>query len=178
MTRPARIGMLTVSDRASAGIYTDESGPAIRAALDDIVASPWEPIARLTPDGREAVAAALRELVDREGCDLVLTTGGTGPAPRDLTPEATADVCEKMMPGFGELMRAESLRQVPTAILSRQTAGIRGQCLIVNLPGKPASIRMSLLAIFPAVPYCLDLIGAARIETDPAVVKAFRPAGA
>jgi molybdopterin adenylyltransferase len=130
----------------------------------------------VVPDGVESVRDAIVELVDREACDLVLTTGGTGPAPRDLTPEATQAACEKMMPGFGELMRLKSLEQVPTAILSRQTAGIRGKALVINLPGKPSSIRTTLMAVFPAVPYCLDLIGAARLETNPAVVKAFRPA--
>ncbi|WP_349370124.1 molybdopterin adenylyltransferase [Salinarimonas sp.] len=176
--RPARIGILTVSDRASAGTYEDASGPAIRAALDEMLATPFEPIARLVPDGVESVRAAIVALVDAGGCDLVLTTGGTGPAPRDLTPEATKAACEKLLPGFGELMRAKSLERVPTAILSRQTAGIRGRALVINLPGKPSSIRTTLLAVMPAVPYCLDLIGAARIETRPDVVTAFRPASA
>ncbi|ACA19967.1 molybdenum cofactor synthesis domain protein [Methylobacterium sp. 4-46] len=171
----ARIGILTVSDRASAGLYADEGGPAIWAELAHLLASPWEPVARLVPDGLESVRDAIIDLVDGEGCDLVLTTGGTGPAPRDLTPEGTRAACERMMPGFGEVLRARSLEQVPTAILSRQTAGIRGRALVINLPGRPSSIRLSLLAIMPAVPYCLDLIGAARIETDPAVVRAFRP---
>jgi molybdopterin adenylyltransferase len=171
----ARIGILTVSDRASAGVYADESGPAIAEVMGEFLTSPWEPVVRVVPDGVESVRDAIVELVDREGCDLVLTTGGTGPAPRDLTPEATHAACEKMMPGFGELMRLKSLEQVPTAILSRQTAGIRGKALVINLPGKPSSIRTTLLAVFPAVPYCLDLIGAARLETNPDVVKAFRP---
>jgi molybdopterin adenylyltransferase len=171
----ARVGILTVSDRASAGIYADESGPAIAAVIGEILSSPWEPVVRVVPDGVDSVRDAIIALVDREGCDLVLTTGGTGPAPRDLTPEATHAACEKMMPGFGELMRLKSLEQVPTAILSRQTAGIRGKALVINLPGKPSSIRTTLMAVFPAVPYCLDLIGAARVETNPAVVKAFRP---
>jgi molybdopterin adenylyltransferase len=171
----ARVGILTVSDRASAGIYADESGPAIAAVMGEFLASPWEPVVRVVPDGVERVRDAIVELVDSEGCDLVLTTGGTGPAPRDLTPEATVAACEKMMPGFGELMRMKSLEQVPTAILSRQTAGIRGKALVINLPGKPSSIRTTLMAVFPAVPYCLDLIGAARLETNPDVVKAFRP---
>ncbi|GJE26582.1 Molybdopterin adenylyltransferase [Methylobacterium organophilum] len=127
------------------------------------------------PDGVESVRDALIRLVDDAHCDLVLTTGGTGPAPRDLTPEGTEAACDRMMPGFGELMRRRGLDQVPTAILSRQTAGLRGKALIVNCPGRPSSIRVSLLAVFPAIPYCLDLIGAARIETDPAVVQAFRP---
>lgn len=174
--RPARIGILTISDRASAGGYADESGPAIRAVLGEILCSPWEAVACTVPDGVASVRDALVWLVDDEGCDLVLTSGGTGPAPRDLTPEGTEAACEKMMPGFGELLRRRSLEQVPTAILSRQTAGIRGRALIVNCPGRPSSIRVSLLAVFPAIPYCLDLIGAARIETDPALVRAFRPA--
>jgi molybdopterin adenylyltransferase len=171
----ARIGILTVSDRASAGVYADESGPAIARVIGEFLASPWEPVVRVVPDGVESVRDALVALVDAERCDLVLTTGGTGPAPRDLTPEATEAACEKMMPGFGELMRLKSLEQVPTAILSRQTAGIRGKALVINLPGKPSSIRTTLMAVFPAVPYCLDLIGAARLETNEAVVKAFRP---
>ncbi|AWJ83161.1 molybdopterin adenylyltransferase [Azospirillum sp. TSH58] len=173
--KPARIGIVTVSDRASQGIYEDKGGPAIRAELDRFVASPWEPVARVIPDDRDGIAATLIELADRERCDLIVTTGGTGPAPRDVTPEATEQVCEKMMPGFGELMRSVSLTVVPTAILSRQTAGIRGASLIVNLPGKPSAIHDCLMAVFPAIPYCLDLIGAARIDTDPLVCKAFRP---
>lgn len=173
--QPARIGIVTVSDRASQGIYEDKGGPAIREELTRIVASPWEPVARVIPDDREGIAATLIELADRERCDLIVTTGGTGPAPRDVTPEATEQVCEKMMPGFGELMRTVSLTVVPTAILSRQTAGIRGKSLIVNLPGKPSAIHDCLMAVFPAIPYCLDLIGAARIDTDPLVCKAFRP---
>ena len=171
----ARIGILTVSDRASAGVYADESGPAIAEVIGEFLTSPWEPVVRVVPDGVESVRDAIVALVDDEGCDLVLTTGGTGPAPRDLTPEATQAACEKMMPGFGELMRLKSLEQVPTAILSRQTAGIRGKALVINLPGKPSSIRTTLMAVFPAVPYCLDLIGAARLETNPDVFKAFRP---
>ena len=172
---PARIGIVTVSDRASRGIYEDKGGPAIREELERIVASPWELVARVIPDDRAGIAATLIELADRERCDLIVTTGGTGPAPRDVTPEATEQVCEKMMPGFGELMRSVSLTVVPTAILSRQTAGIRGSSLIVNLPGKPSAIHDCLMAVFPAIPYCLDLIGAARIDTDPLVCKAFRP---
>ncbi len=175
MTATARIGILTISDRASAGVYQDLGGPAIAATLDDYLTSPWEPITRLIPDDIETIRATLIALCDVERCDLVVTTGGTGPAKRDVTPEATEAVCDKLMPGFGELMRAASLRFVPTAILSRQTAGIRGSSLIVNLPGKPKSIRECLDAVFPAIPYCLDLIGAARLETDEAVIKAFRP---
>lgn len=170
-----RIGILTVSDRASAGTYPDLSGPAIHSVLDEMLVTPWTPVLRIVPDGEESVRDAIVDLVDRQGCALVLTTGGTGPAPRDLTPEGTEAACEKMMPGFGELLRARSLEQVPTAILSRQTAGIRGRALVVNLPGKPSSIRMSLLAVMPAIPYCLDLIGAARLDTRPEVVRAFRP---
>jgi molybdopterin adenylyltransferase len=174
----ARIGIVTVSDRASKGLYEDKGGPAIHQVLTEILTAPWEPVARVIPDDRAVIEATLKELAGKEGCSLILTTGGTGPAPRDVTPEATEAVCEKMMPGFGEMMRLASLKQVPTAILSRQTAGIRGQCLIINLPGKPASIRMTIMAVFPAVPYCIDLIGGTRLETDPAVCKAFRPAGA
>jgi molybdopterin adenylyltransferase len=173
--RAAVIGMLTISDRASAGVYEDLGGPAIRATLKAYLRSPWREVYRCIPDDLDTIVAALVELCDADGCDLVVTTGGTGPAPRDVTPEATAAVCARMMPGFGELMRATSLRYVPTAILSRQTAGIRGRSLIVNLPGRPKSIRECLDAVFPAIPYCLDLIGAARLETDPAVITAFRP---
>jgi molybdopterin adenylyltransferase len=174
----ARIGIVTVSDRASTGVYEDKGGPAIKEVLTEILTSPWEAVPRVVPDDQAGIEATLIDLVDTQGCCLVLTTGGTGPAKRDVTPEATEAVCQKMMLGFGELMRLESLKQVPTAILSRQTAGIRGSCLIVNLPGKPASIRLCMMAVFPAVPYCIDLIGGARLETDPAVCKAFRPAGA
>ncbi len=173
--RPLRIGIVTVSDRASRGVYEDKGGPAIRAELESIVASPWEPVVRVIPDDLEGIVTTLIELADREHCDLIVTTGGTGPAPRDVTPEATEQVCQKMMPGFGELMRSVSLTVVPTAILSRQTAGIRGSSLIVNLPGKPSAIHDCLMAVFPAIPYCLDLIGGAWIDTDPAVCKAFRP---
>jgi len=171
----ARIGIVTVSDRASAGTYSDLSGPAIRETLQAFLRSPWEERYRVIPDEGPVIQATLRELCDDEQCSLVLTTGGTGPALRDVTPEATEAVCEKLMPGFGEQMRAVSLRYVPTAILSRQTAGIRGACLIVNLPGKPKSIRECLEAVFPAIPYCVDLIGGAYLETDEGVLKAFRP---
>jgi molybdopterin adenylyltransferase len=173
--RPARIGIVTVSDRASRGEYEDLGGPAIEATFRAYLESPWEPVYRCIPDERAGIERTLVELVDVEGCDLVVTTGGTGPAPRDVTPEATEAVCEKLLPGFGELMRATSLRFVPTAILSRQTAGIRGRALLVNLPGKPKSIRECLDAVFPAIPYCLDLIGAAYLEHDPEVVQVFRP---
>lgn len=171
----ARIGIVTISDRASSGAYEDLSGPAIEAWLDAAISSPWEAQRHVIPDGRERVRDMLMELCDTARVDLILTTGGTGPAPRDLTPEAMAQVVEKPMPGFGELMRRVSLDQVPTAILSRQEAGIRGRTLIINLPGKPSAIDVCLRAVFPAVPYCLDLIGAARIETHAHVVKAFRP---
>jgi molybdopterin adenylyltransferase len=169
------IGIVTVSDRASSGVYRDTSGPAIEEFLQEVITTPWRAIRRLVADGIETVRDALIDLADREQCALIFTTGGTGPAPRDLTPEATIAACTRLMPGFGELMRTESLKQVPTAILSRQTAGIRGSTLIVNLPGRPTSIRVSMQAVFPAIPYCLDLIGAPRIETDPARCKAFRP---
>lgn len=175
---PAAIGILTVSDRASRGQYEDKGGPAIAAELARILASPWRAVPRLVPDEQPVIEEALRDLADRQGCCLVVTTGGTGPAPRDVTPEATEAVCERMLPGFGELMRAVSLKSVPTAILSRQTAGTRGSCLIVNLPGKPSAIAECLGAVFPAIPYCIDLIGGPRLETNPAVCRAFRPAGA
>jgi len=171
----SRIGIVTVSDRASRGEYEDRGGPAILACLTEILSSAWEPVARVIPDERPVIEQTLRELCDQEGCCLVVTTGGTGPAPRDVTPEATEAVCEKMMPGFGELMRQVSLKSVPTAILSRQTAGIRGKSLIVNLPGKPAAIRECLMAVFPAIPYCVDLIGGPYLTTNEAIVKAFRP---
>ncbi len=174
----AKIGILTVSDRASRGEYEDRGGPAIAAALAEMLSCAWEPVRRVIPDERPAIEAALVELCDGEGCALVVTTGGTGPAPRDVTPEATEAVCEKLLPGFGELMRAVSLRSVPTAILSRQTAGVRGRTLIVNLPGKPAAIRECLLAVMPAIPYCVDLIGGPYLTTNAAVVTAFRPKGA
>lgn len=173
--RPALIGIVTVSDRASRGEYEDLGGPAIRATLDEYLASAWQPIARVIPDERALIERTLAELVDDEGCDLVVTTGGTGPAARDVTPEATEAVCDRMLPGFGELMRSVSLQYVPTAILSRQTAGQRGKALILNLPGKPSSIRQCLDAVFPAIPYCLDLTGAAYLEADPAVISVFRP---
>ena len=169
------IGIVTVSNRASSGVYRDTSGPAIEEFLQEVMTTPWRAIRRLVADGIETVRDSLIDLADREHCALIFTTGGTGPAPRDLTPEATIAACTRLMPGFGELMRTESLKQVPTAILSRQTAGIRGSTLIVNLPGRPTSIRVSMQAVFPAIPYCLDLIGAPRIETNPARCKAFRP---
>lgn len=178
MSKQARIGILTISDRASQGSYQDRSGPAIRDWLKSALSVPWHECYRLIADEQPLIEQTLIELSDRQACDLVVTTGGTGPAPRDLTPEATEAVCQKLLPGFGELMRQRSLQTVPTAILSRQTAGIRGACLVLNLPGKPSAIAECLEAIFPAVPYCLDLIGAARLETDPDFISCFRPPGA
>jgi molybdopterin adenylyltransferase len=175
---PARIGILTVSDRASRGEYEDQGGPAIHEWLSRVLTTPWEALRRVVPDEREQVEGVLIEMADRRGCCLVVTTGGTGPAPRDITPEATEAVCERVLDGFGEQMRAVSLRVVPTAILSRQIAGTRGSTLIVNLPGKPSAIADCLNAVFPAVPYCIDLIGGPYLETDPAVLEAFRPKGA
>jgi len=174
----ARIGILTISDRASRGEYEDKGGPAIHAWFTRVLTSPWEAVARMIPDEQPQIESALRELSDAEGCCLIVTTGGTGPALRDITPEATEAVCSKMMPGFGELMRSASLRFVPTAILSRQTAGICGKTLIVNLPGKPSAIGECLDAVFPAIPYCIDLIGGAYLESDPELCKIFRPAHA
>jgi molybdopterin adenylyltransferase len=173
--RAANIGVVTISDRASIGLYEDQSGPSIVAYLTRVLTGPFNIIRRIIPDGFESVRDALIDLADNAHCDLILTTGGTGPAPRDLTPEATEAAAPRVLPGFGELMRRESLKQVPTAILSRQIAAHRGACLVVNLPGKPTSIETCLNAVFPAVPYCLDLIGAARLETDPAILKSFRP---
>jgi molybdopterin adenylyltransferase len=164
-----------MSVRASAGVYEDLSGKAILETLGAWLQPPWEPVVRLIPDDRATIERTLIELCDVERCGLVVTTGGTGPAPRDVTPEATEAVCEKLMPGFGELMRAVSLRHVPTAILSRQTAGIRGSTLIVNLPGKPASIRECLEAVFPAIPYCVELIGGPFLEGTAAGPAVFRP---
>ncbi|MCX7900001.1 MAG: molybdopterin adenylyltransferase [Methylocystis sp.] len=169
------IGVVTASDRASAGVYKDESGPAIEAYLSSVLTTPFRIERRIIPDGFESVRDTLIDLADNVGCDLVVTTGGTGPAPRDLTPEATLAACPRELPGFGELMRQVSLAQTPTAILSRQVAAHRGKCLVINLPGKPAAIELCLNAVMPAVPYCLDLIGAAWIDTDPEKVKAFRP---
>lgn len=170
-----RIGIVTVSDRASRGEYEDLGGPAIRDWLERALTTPWEAVARLVPDEQDQVEAALRELCDEQGCCLVVTTGGTGPAPRDITPEATAAVCDKILDGFGEQMRAVSLKFVPTAILSRQIAGIRGRALLINLPGKPSAIQDCLEAVFPAVPYCIDLIEGPYLETRPEVTAAFRP---
>ena len=183
---PVRIGMVSVSDRASSGTYADQGIPALQDWLGRALRNPIEWHTRLIPDERETIAQSLRALVDDEHCDLVLTTGGTGPAPRDVTPEATLDVAAREMPGFGEQMRQISLRFVPTAILSRQVAVIRGRALIINLPGQPKSIAETLqglpeqgaTGIFAAVPYCIDLIGGPYLETDEAVCKAFRPKSA
>lgn len=172
---PARIGIVTVSDRASRGEYEDRGGPAILAYFQSVLTSPWEPLSRVIADELPVIEQTLIELADVERCCVIVTTGGTGPAPRDVTPEATEHVCQKLMPGFGELMRKVSLEKVPTAILSRQTAGIRGGALIINLPGQPKAIRECLDAVMPAVPYCIDLIGGPYLETDPAQVAAFRP---
>ncbi|AMV17508.1 molybdopterin adenylyltransferase [Planctomyces sp. SH-PL14] len=171
----ARIGIVTVSDRASRGEYEDRGGPAILAYFQEVLTSPWEPVARVIPDERETIEKTLIALADGEGCCLIVTTGGTGPATRDVTPEATESACEKMMPGFGELMRKVSLEKVPTAILSRQTAGIRGRTLIVNLPGQPRAIGECLDAVMPAIPYCIDLIEGPYLTTNEARIQAFRP---
>lgn len=170
----AKIGVLTLSDRASAGVYADESGVAIQNILKEWVISDLEFIYRVIPDDYGLIVNSLEQMC-KQGCDIVFTTGGTGPAPRDVTPEATEAVCEKMLPGFGELMRSVSLKYVPTAILSRQSAGIKNKTLIVNLPGQPKAIKECLEPIFPAIPYCLDLIGAAYIECDENIMKVFRP---
>ena len=175
MSDPARIGIVTISDRASSGEYEDRGGPAILATMEAYLTSAWEAVPHVIPDDKAVIAQTLIDCCDQSGCSLVVTTGGTGPAPRDVTPEVTESVCERMLPGFGELMRAVSLQVVPTAILSRQTAGVRGASLIINLPGKPSAIRECLDAVFPAVPYCVDLIGGAYLETDPAVMPVFRP---
>jgi molybdopterin adenylyltransferase len=170
-----RIGIINVSDRASQGIYEDLPGKAIVSVLSEFIASPWEKEYAVIPDEQPLIEKTLIAMADDKGCALIVTSGGTGPARRDVTPEATAAVCQKMMPGFGELMRAVSLKHVPTAILSRQTAGIRNRTLIVNLPGKPAAIRECLEAVFPAIPYCVDLLEGPRIEVNTEVIRAFRP---
>jgi len=187
---PVRIGLVSISDRASQGVYQDQGLPALEQWLASALITPWTPVTRLIPDERPEIERTLIELVDQEGCALVLTTGGTGPAIRDVTPEATLAIGDREMPGFGEQMRQISLNFVPTAILSRQVAVIRGRALVINLPGQPKSIRETLEGlrdadgtqrvhgIFAAVPYCLDLIGAPYLETDPAVCKAFRPKSA
>lgn len=169
------IGVVTISDRASNGVYEDLSGKVIIDTLGAYLVSTWNLEYRVIPDEQDLIEQTLIELVDVRGCCLVVTTGGTGPALRDVTPEATAAVCSKMLPGFGEMMRAESLKYVPTAILSRQTAGIRDQALIVNLPGKPSAITQCLQAVFPAIPYCIDLINGPYLQENPAIIKVFRP---
>ena len=175
MSRTARIGVVTVSDRASSGAYEDLSGQAIIDTLSAYLTSDWEAVYRLIPDEQDIIESTLKDLVDYQGCCLVITTGGTGPALRDVTPEATEAVSDRMMPGFGELMRAESLKYVPTAILSRQTAGLRGSSLILNLPGKPKAIRQCLDAVFPAIPCCIDIMEGPYLECSETVIKAFRP---
>jgi molybdopterin adenylyltransferase len=173
------VGLVSISDRASAGVYKDEGIPSLKEWLASAIASPaWRDETRLIADEQAVIESTLVDLVDRRGCHLVLTTGGTGPAPRDVTPEATAAVADKLMPGFGEQMRTVSLKYVPTAILSRQIAVIRKQALIINLPGQPKAIRETLDGVFAAVPYCVDLIGGPYIETHETVVKAFRPKSA
>ncbi len=170
-----RIGVINVSDRASKGIYEDIPGKAIVEILNDYLISPWEPVYKVIPDEQELIAGTMKQMADQEGCCMIITSGGTGPAKRDVTTEATESVCQKMMPGFGELMRQESLKYVPTAILSRQTAGIRNNTLILNLPGKPKAIRQCLDAVFPAIPYCIDLIEGPYLECNENVIKVFRP---
>ena len=173
------IGLVSISDRASAGVYKDEGIPSLKEWLAAAIASPsWKDEVRLIADEQAVIEATLTELVDEKRCSLVLTTGGTGPAPRDVTPEATLAVADKVMPGFGEQMRAVSLKYVPTAILSRQLAVIRKSALIINLPGQPKAIRETLDGVFAAVPYCIDLIGGPYVETDETLVKAFRPKSA
>jgi len=170
-----KIGILTISDRASKGIYEDISGKEINNVLNEFIRSTWQPVYEVIPDEQDIIEQKLKTFSDQEGCCLILTTGGTGPAPRDVTPEATEQVCHKILPGFGELMRQKSLAYVPTAILSRQMAGIRNKTLIVNLPGKPNAIRECLEAVFPAIPYCLELTGQYTIEANEENIKVFRP---
>ncbi len=172
---PARIGIVTVSDRAHRGEYEDRGGPAVRSYLEALLTSPWEAEYRLVPDEQPLVERTLRELADDSGCCLVVTTGGTGPAPRDITPDATLAVVDRELPGFGEAMRAASLKVVPTATLSRQTAGHRGTCLILNLPGNPKAVAECLDAVFAAIPDCVDLLGGPQLELDPQRIKAYRP---
>ena len=175
--KAVRIGVINVSDRASAGVYEDTPGKACVALLLDWLSTPFDVDYTVVPDERSQIEAELRRMADEAGCCLIVTTGGTGPAPRDVTPEATAAVCDRMLPGFGEAMRSASLAFVPTAILSRQSAGIRSKTLIVNLPGRPKAIRENLEAVFPAIPYCVDLIGGPRLEANESVIKVFRPKG-
>lgn len=171
----ARIGVLNISDRASAGVYADKPGQACVALLKQWLTTPFETDYKVVPDELATIEAELKRMADESGCCLIVTTGGTGPAARDVTPEATTAVCEKLLPGFGEQMRRVSLSYVPTAILSRQTAGVRGRCLIVNLPGRPKAIRENLEAVFPAIPYCIDLIGGPRLEANATHMTVFRP---
>lgn len=171
----ARIGSLTVSDRASRGEYEDRGGPAIKEYLSEVLASTWHAVAEIVSDEQSVIEAAPIRMCDEEKCCLMITNGGTGPAKRDVTPEATEAVADKLMPGFGELMRQESLKAVPTAILSRQTAAVRTHGLIVNLPGQPKAIRECLNAVFPAIPYCIDLVGGPYLQTDESWLVAFRP---
>lgn len=173
-----KIGLVSISDRASSGEYEDAGLPALEEWFGSVLTTPWQAIKRLIPDEQTLIEALLIELADIEGCHLILTTGGTGPAPRDVTPEATLAVADKVLPGFGEQMRAVSLKYVPTAILSRQTGVVRGSCLILNLPGQPKAIKETLDGIFAAVPYCIDLIGGPYIETRPELIAAFRPKSA
>ncbi|HTS23795.1 MAG TPA: molybdopterin adenylyltransferase [Casimicrobiaceae bacterium] len=177
-TRSLLIGLVSVSDRASAGVYEDKGIPGLKEWFGAALRTPWRMETRLIPDEQPLIERTLIELVDTAGCDLVLTTGGTGPAPRDVTPEATLAVAHKLLPGFGEQMRQVSLRYVPTAILSRQVGVVRGRALILNLPGQPKAIKETLDGVFPAVPYCLDLIGGPYVETHEDVCKAFRPKSA
>ncbi len=170
-----KIGVINVSDRASQGIYEDIPGKEAVRLIRDYLVTEFEPVYRVIPDEQDQLEETMKFLADEVGCCLVVTTGGTGPAVRDVTPEATEAVCEKMLPGFGEAMRAESLKIVPTAILSRQVAGTRGKCLIINLPGKPKAIEECLQIVFPAIPYCIDLLGGPHLESDPKVMKIFRP---
>lgn len=175
VSKSARIGVVTVSDRASRGEYEDRGGPALVAYLEEVLTTPWEPVTRVIPDERALIEWTLCDLCDHHDCCLVVTTGGTGPAVRDVTPDATIAVCDRLMPGFGEQMRRASLEKVPTAILSRQVAGLRGKSLIVNLPGQPRAIKECLDAVFPAIPYCIDLLGGPFLDTDPTRLVAFRP---
>jgi molybdopterin adenylyltransferase len=170
-----RIGIINISDRASQGIYEDLPGQSIVSTLNEYLKSEWTREYAVIPDEQPVIEKTMIEMADQKKCCLIITSGGTGPALRDVTPEATEAVCTKMLPGFGELMRAKSLTYVPTAILSRQTAGIRNQTLVVNLPGKPKAIRQCLDAVFPAIPYCIDLIGGPFLECNENVIKAFRP---
>ncbi len=175
MRERVKIGIVTVSDRASSGEYEDKGGPALEAELGEILKSPWEAVRKVVADDQGPLEELLKELSDAAGCSLIVTTGGTGPSPRDITPDATLAVCTRLLPGFGELMRKVSLEKVPTAILSRQMAGIRGKSLILNLPGKPSAISECLRAVFPAIPDCIDLIGGPLITTNEDVIKAHMP---